>query len=260
MKKFLTVFCILCLVFTMLAPSTINAKASKTKLYKSKYTLYVGKTFKIKIKNPTCTPFFTSSKTSVATVDQYGTVTPIKSGKTTITVKMGSKKLKCKITVKVKYGSGTKASPANPYKTRTINYYEEGKKIGKFKIKLLKFVYGNSAKKLAKNNSSNPVPKDNEEYIFFKFQIKYVSGSQVIKGRDLFNYYYNVYGANSTRQLTNIDWGFSFENAEDLGLLTLIPGTNVICAKAILVEKGYAPFTYRIQTGKNSFTWFTTAK
>ena len=59
--------------------------------------------------------------------------------------------------------------------------------------------------------------------------------------------------------MTNIDWGFDFEPVDDLKVTDLSPGNQIICAKAILVQKGCGPITYRIQTGKNSYTWFTTA-
>lgn len=126
-------------------------------------------------------------------------------------------------------------------------------------MKLLRFESGESAAQMARANSSNPVPEANQEYIYFKFQIKYNSGTQTIEAKDIFNYYYNIYGDNSTRQLTNLDWGFFFEPVDDLGTVLLSPGNTVTCGKAILVEKGYSPITYRIQTGKNSYTWFTTA-
>ena len=59
--------------------------------------------------------------------------------------------------------------------------------------------------------------------------------------------------------MTNIDWGFDFEPVDDLKVTDLSPGNQIICAKAILVQKGCGPITYRIQNRKNSYTWFTTA-
>ena len=72
---------------------------------KSKKTLKVGKTFKIKVKFPKNTASkkitFTSSKKSVAKVSSNGTVTALKKGTTTITVKtFNGKKAKIKIVVK----------------------------------------------------------------------------------------------------------------------------------------------------------------
>ena len=93
-----------------------------------------------------------------------------------------------------------------------------------------------------------------------RFKITYHSGTQTIKAKDVFNYYYNIFGANSTKQMTNLDWGFFFEDVDDLGQVLLSPGNTITCGKAVLVNKGFAPYTYRIQTGKNTYSWFTTAR
>ena len=127
-------------------------------------------------------------------------------------------------------------------------------------MQLESFASGAESAKLAKKNSSNLVPKANEEYLYFRFKITYHSGTQTIKAKDVFNYYYNIFGANSTKQMTNLDWGFFFEDVDDLGQVLLSPGNTVTCGKAVLVNKGFAPYTYRIQTGKNTYTWFTTAR
>ena len=162
------------------------------------------------------------------------------------------------MTVTKKSTLGTKANPRSAYDKFTFNYYEEGKKRGKFRIQLLDFVSGDEAAELAKKNSTNPVPGANQEYIYFKFQIHYLSGTQSVNAKDLFDYYHNIYGENSTMQMTNLDWGLFFEPIEEIYSTVLQPGNNVTCGEAILVNKGYGPFTYKIQTGKSSYTWFTT--
>lgn len=260
MKKTLSlllVFAMFCGIIT--APT--SSEAAAIKLNKTKKTMYAGSSYKLKVKGTKKKVKWKSSKKTVATVSKKGVVYAQSSGTATITAKVANKKFRCKITVKVKKnGKGTKASPKSAYATNIFNYYEEGKKKGKFSIKLLRFESGKTAEEMAKNNSENLKPAKNQEYIYFRFKICYISGSQTIEAKDIFNYYYNIYGSNSKKQLTNISWGFFFEPVDDLGTATLSPGNKITCGKAILVEKGHAPITFRIQTGKNSFTWFTTAK
>lgn len=238
-----------------------SSQAATIKLNKTKYTMYPGNSYTLKIKGTTKKAKWSSGKKSVATVSSKGKVTAIKPGKAKITAKIGKKKLRCTITVKKRpLGKGTKASPKSAYNSNTFTYYEEGKKMGTITMKLERFESGDAAAALAKNNATNPKPTSNQEYIYFRFKIHYSSGSQTIKAKDIFNYYYNIYGNNSTKQLTNLDWGFFFENVDDLNQTILSPGNTIVCSKAILIEKGYTPITYRIQTGKNSYTWFTTDK
>lgn len=260
MKKIISLLLILCMAGSIFftAPQT---EAAAIKLNTTKKTLYVGSSYKLKVKGASQKITWKSSKKSVAKVSKKGVVKAKSAGSATITAKVARKKLRCKITVKKKsFGKGTKTSPKSAYKTNTFTFYEEGKKKGKFSIKLMRFESGKKAAALAKNNSANPAPKPNQEYIYFKFKICYLSGSQTIDAKDIFNYYYNIFGANSTRQLTNLDWGFFFEPVDDLGTTVLSPGNKIVCSKAILIEKGYAPITFRIQTKKNSYTWFTTEK
>lgn len=254
----------LLLVYGLLIGLTYTAgpsQAATIKLSKKKYTMYTGSSYTLKVKGSTKKAKWSSSKKSVAKVDSKGMVTAVKAGKAKITAKVAGKKLVCNITVKKRpIGKGTKSSPKSAYASNSFSYYEEGKKMGSITMKLERFESGEAAALLAKNNSSNPEPASDQEYIYFKFKISYTSGSQTIQAKDVFNYYYNIYGDNSTKQLTNLDWGFFFENVEDLGQTILSPGNTVICSKAILVSKGHSPITYRIQTGKNSYTWFTTEK
>jgi hypothetical protein len=267
MKKAISII----LVFSMIAglgtaANHSTSHAAAIKISKSKLSLTVGKSYTLKIKGTSKKVKWTSSKKSVATVgSSTGKVKAKKAGTSTITAKVSGKKYRCRVTVKsstVKAtgttGTGTKANPLSGYDKFTFNYYEEGKKKGKFRIQLLLFTSGDEAAQMAANNSTNPVPEENQEYLYFKFQIHYLSGDQTINARDVFNYYYNIYGENSTVQMKNLDWGFFFEPVDDLGTTELQPGNNITCSKAVLVNKGYGPITYKIQTGKNSYTWFTT--
>lgn len=260
MKKLFSLFLAFSLIGS-LGTSTVSADAATMKLNKKTLTLAAGSTYTLKVKKASGKVKWKSSKKSVATVSSKGKVTAKKTGSAKITASVGSKKLTCKVKVKAP-AKGTIQNPLSAYSANTFTYYEEGKKRGRFTLKLLRFESGDAAAELAKNNSTNPVPDENEEYIYFKFQMQYHSGEQTVNARDVFNYYYNIYGANSTKQLKNLDWGFFFESVDDLGTTTLAPGNKIICSKAVLVNKGYGPITYCVQTGSgtNDLTWFTTAR
>lgn len=110
MKQLLCLMLVLALSLIAPTPTTSRAaKKKKVKLNKSKITLTVGKTAKLKVKNTKKKVKWSSSKKSVATVSKKGKIRAKKAGKTTITAKVGKKKLTCKVTVKAKKSSATKA-------------------------------------------------------------------------------------------------------------------------------------------------------
>ena len=266
MKKVLSVLLAVGILGTSLLPN-IPAEAAKVKLNKTKYTLKVGSSYTLKIKGTKAKVKWSTNNKKVATVSKKGKVTGKKAGSAVITAKVSKKKYTCKITVKNKPTGklGSKANPISAYKKNTFTYYEEGKKRGKISLQLLSFVSGDEAAKMASavdggKGTVNPIPTQTQEYIYFKFKFHYISGTQTLNAKDIFNYYYNIFGNNSTRQMKNLDWGFDFEPVDDLKITELSPGNEIICAKAILVDKGYGPITYRIQTGKTSYTWFTTER
>lgn len=254
------VFCLLCSAAWMDAP---DSSAASVKMNKKTATLQVGKTLKLKVYGTSRKITWRSTKKSVASVSSTGKVKAKKLGTAKIYAKFSGKKLYCTVTVTGNTAdtkAGGRLNPLSAYDEHTISYYEDGKKIGTFKIKLEKFLSGNSAKNLVLANKENPVPTNTQEYLYFQFQIKYVSGSQVVDAKDLFSYYYNIFDSTGTTQLENIDWGFYFELMEDLSDVTLSPGASSKCSKAVLVNKGNTPVLYRIRTGKSSYTWFTTKK
>ena len=225
-----------------------------------------GSSYRLKIKGTKAKVKWSSNNKKVATVSSKGVVKGKSIGVAVITAKVKKKKYRCTITVRKKPTGklGSKTNPISGYKKTTFNYYEEGKKRGKFTIELLSFACGDESAAMARavddgKGTINPIPTASQEYLYFKFKFTYISGTQTVSAKDIFNYYYNVFGNNSTKQMTNIDWGFDFEPVDDLKVTDLSPGNQIICAKAILVQKGCGPITYRIQTGKNSYTWFTTA-
>jgi hypothetical protein len=86
-----------------------NAKTSaKVKLNKTKVTIHVGESYKLKFKGTKKKVTWKSSKKSVVTVNKKGVVTGKKAGKSIITAKVGKKKLKCKVTVIVKANKSKK--------------------------------------------------------------------------------------------------------------------------------------------------------
>lgn len=118
LKKVSTTLMLL-LVFTVVSfmpafQKTIPAEAaSSVELNKTKMTLYVGKSYTLKVSGTSATVTWKSSKTSVATVTKAGKVTAKKAGSATITATVNSKKYTCKVTVKnatVVYGKVTAIS------------------------------------------------------------------------------------------------------------------------------------------------------
>lgn len=102
-KKVIAIFLVLAMMITMLPASTVMAaKKPGAKISKAKLTLTVGQSYKLNVKNYKKKVKWSSSSKSVATVSSKGKVTAKKAGTATITAKAGKKKLKCKVTVKVK--------------------------------------------------------------------------------------------------------------------------------------------------------------
>ncbi len=263
-NKFMTLLLVVTLVLSGLVISPAKeADAAKVRLSKRTLTLRVGKKKRLKVYGTKRKITWRSLKKSVATVNSKGQVTAKKVGSTKICAKYPGTKLFCKIIVTGSSADtkpGGKLNPLSAYDENTISYYDDGKKIGTFKIKLVEYQSGNEAKERVCSNPGNTVPTSTQEYLYFQFQIKYVSGSEVVDAKDIFSYYYNIFDSTGTNALENIDWGFYYELMEDLSDVSLTPGNTATCSKAILVNKGNSPVIYRIRTGKNSYTWFTTEK
>ena len=101
-KKILAVVLALVLSLSLLPATGVSAASKKVKLNKTKATIYVGKTVKLKVKNTKKKVKWSTSNKKVATVTKKGKVKGKKAGKATITAKVGKKKYKCKIKVKAK--------------------------------------------------------------------------------------------------------------------------------------------------------------
>lgn len=96
-----------------------NTEAATVRLDQKKFTLTEGERFTLTLKGTGKKATCTSSNKRIATVTKKGcNVVAKKAGKVTITAKVGSKKVKCKVTVK-------KAAP-KPYLTATTKTLRVG--------------------------------------------------------------------------------------------------------------------------------------
>lgn len=104
------------MVFSIFPATQVNA-ATKPKLSKTKITMTVGQSKKLKVKGiskkRTKRIKWKSSKKKVVTVTKTGKIKARKAGKATITAKVGKKKLKCKVVVKRKRKKATKKKESN---------------------------------------------------------------------------------------------------------------------------------------------------
>lgn len=159
---------------------------------------------------------------------------------------------------------GSRENLLYAYEAYTTDVYDYETYIGKFKVQLLDYKDGKEAYDYVMKNEYNEKPANSQEYIYLKFKIDYISGSKQVDATDVINHYSNLFNSSANYQLDNIDWGYGFENVDDMVNVSLYPGGSSICSKAIIVKSGNSPITYRIQTGYNNktyepiFTWFTT--
>lgn len=129
----------LMLLLSILPAAQVNAAGNKLKLSQTRITLTVGKTKKLTVKGATKKQqkkiIWSSSKKTVATVNNSGSVKAKKAGKTNIIAKIGKKKLSC--TVIVKKGSRSTSSSYGTdfwgYKFKHSNKYYKQKRTSIYK-------------------------------------------------------------------------------------------------------------------------------
>lgn len=93
----------LCLSMVLSFSTNVEAKSKESiKLNKTKLTMYVGGTYKLKVKGSVKNVKWSSSKKSIVSVNK-GKLKAKKKGSAVVYAKVGSKKLKCKVTVKKPY-------------------------------------------------------------------------------------------------------------------------------------------------------------
>lgn len=104
------------MVFSIFPATQVNA-ATKPKLSKTKISMTVGQSKKLKVKGISKKRAkrikWKSSKKKVVTVTKTGKLKARKAGKATITAKVGKKKLKCKVVVKRKHKKARKKKESN---------------------------------------------------------------------------------------------------------------------------------------------------
>ena len=91
---------ILFLMVLFILSLSLPVHAAKPKLNSSKKTVYVGKSFQLKVNHSRKKVKWSSSNKSVATITASGRVKTKRTGSSIITAKMGSKSLKCAVKVK----------------------------------------------------------------------------------------------------------------------------------------------------------------
>jgi hypothetical protein len=122
-----TLFAVLILsMLIALFPTTAEA-ATTPELNKTKATVCVGKTVKLKVTSAsTSTVTWKSSNKKIATVTSSGKVKGVKAGKATITATVGNKSVKCKITVaKHKWVKVEETGHEEKVKTGYIKYVKD---------------------------------------------------------------------------------------------------------------------------------------
>lgn len=107
LKRSKVLFLYLFVIVAMLFPAgfigestVVSTKAASVRLNKSKQTMWVGDTLKLKVLHNKTKVKWSSSKKSVATVSAKGKVKAKKSGRAVITAKVKSKRYKCAIVVR----------------------------------------------------------------------------------------------------------------------------------------------------------------
>ena len=106
----------LMMIFSVFPATQVNASTKHT-LSKTKITMTVGQSKKLKVKGISKKRAkrikWKSSKKKVVTVTKTGKIKARKAGTATITAKVGKKKLKCKVTVKKRSKKSTKKKESN---------------------------------------------------------------------------------------------------------------------------------------------------
>lgn len=154
MKKLLIAFLTVVMITTVVPGfdneySVINEVEAKTKikLNKTKLTLVKGKSYTLKVIGNKKKIKWSTSNKKIATVNSKGKVTAKKKGIVTITAKIGSKKYKCKITVKNPIKLNKTKVTLNKGKTYTLKVTGTKKKV----------TWSSSNKKVATVNSKGKV-------------------------------------------------------------------------------------------------------
>lgn len=119
-KKFIPIILSIAMCLTSVTPTTTEAK-SKVQLNKTKVTVTVGKTTKLKITGTNKKVKWSTSNKNIATVSNNGLVKGVKKGSVNIVAKVNSKGYKCKVTVNSNSSATKTISPtAKPKPTPIV--------------------------------------------------------------------------------------------------------------------------------------------
>jgi S1-C subfamily serine protease len=120
-----TILLSISLTLVPVSASLINseqAEAAAVKLNKTSITLYTGDTYNLKLNGAADKAKWSSGNKKIAAVSAQGKITGVKSGTTTITAILGTKKYKCSVTIKnLTISSKTLKMQVNTTKKLSIN-------------------------------------------------------------------------------------------------------------------------------------------
>lgn len=163
---------------------------------------------------------------------------------------------------------GTRENPISLRTKRAFNFQEfsfySPKKV---ELQLLEYINGDKASAIVENeNMFNTKPKDDEEWILMKFNLKYVSGpEEELRAPDIiFDNFYTASG----QKIAIINRSTFSEERKGFGIhdVKLYPGGESVLWYGILVKKSVSSNPLiRIGTGydesqyKTNYTWFSIA-
>lgn len=239
---------------------------AKPYLNNTSLTLQEGQTYQLQLNDTREKIQWYSTDPSVATVSSDGLVFANTQGETEIIAQIDDERYVCSVIVKWEY-TDNRLAPISGYQSFTSDIYEYDEYLGNFTIQLLDFKGGQGALDyLSQYTTYNLDIAPNEEYIYLKYAIKYNHGAKEVEGIDVINHYSNIYNKAANIQLDNHSWTYPENGIQEIGDVSLYPGGSAVCQKAIVVDKGSSPVTYRIQVGYDQkhyqkiYRWFTTAK
>jgi hypothetical protein len=261
-NRFLTLNIIIFLIFTSTYVTSSTTFASEIRLNRSKLTLQIGESTKLKIvgtKNPVS---WTSSNSLIANVSTNGNVYAKKSGTTTIIATINHKKVKCNVTVKK--ANGQKTNPYSAFSKRNI-YYQNYIFLKSQQINLVleQIITGDSAYTIIKNeNMYNKQPTKDSHWILMQFHLKYVKGSskQTLSASDVFQNFKCFYEPSGKKRVKIVEFAcFSkLRKGKDIYDVVLKEGEESDIWIGILVDKSIDYPIYRIPVKKEKYLWFIT--
>ncbi len=145
------------MIFTlsMVAPEVVpittatTVEAASVKLNYSKLTLYKGQKKQLKLKGTKKKAKWSSNRKTVVSVDKKGKITAKKKGTAVITAKVGKKRYKCRVTVKVK-------KKIVEVRDIHLNKKDITLTVGQTQKLTVKFTPANATNKKVKWSSDNP--------------------------------------------------------------------------------------------------------